>query len=137
MGDCPFSALRFLISIGLAALILSQSMNRIWVIISFTINQDDIARTMCVNRDKPEMHCNGKCYLAKQLKKQQEQDSRELPQKLKETTDVFYCVEPFSLPAITAGEVVVQTDTPPYSTAPVSNAWIQAVFHPPRPVLYL
>jgi len=40
-------------------------------------NKEYIARVLCVNRDKPELHCDGKCYLAQRLKTQQEkQDKR-------------------------------------------------------------
>jgi hypothetical protein len=28
-----------------------------------------ISNTKCINKAKPMLHCNGKCYLAKQLKK--------------------------------------------------------------------
>lgn len=37
--------------------------------IGYQINKAYIAETLCVNRDKPQMHCDGKCYLSKQLKK--------------------------------------------------------------------
>lgn len=42
----------------------------------FYINQSEIAREKCENKAKPMLHCNGKCYLTKQLKKleQKEQD---------------------------------------------------------------
>ena len=37
--------------------------------INFFINQQEITRLECQNKDKPLMKCNGKCYLAKQLQK--------------------------------------------------------------------
>jgi hypothetical protein len=40
----------------------------------FDINQKYIASTLCENRDKPEMHCNGKCYLAKKIKQAEEKE---------------------------------------------------------------
>ena len=36
---------------------------------NFYFNQKEIAAIECENKDRPEMNCNGKCYLAKQLKK--------------------------------------------------------------------
>ena len=33
------------------------------------INQTYIAQKLCVNKANPKMHCNGECYLMKQLKK--------------------------------------------------------------------
>jgi hypothetical protein len=33
----------------------------------FQLNIDYIIETYCVNKDKPEMACNGQCHLSKQL----------------------------------------------------------------------
>lgn len=33
----------------------------------YVVNYDYIVKNLCVNRDKPKMHCNGKCYLAKKM----------------------------------------------------------------------
>ncbi len=35
----------------------------------FWWNQKELAKEHCVNQNKPKMKCNGKCYLAKQLAK--------------------------------------------------------------------
>jgi hypothetical protein len=34
----------------------------------YAINKKHIAATLCVNQDKPELKCNGQCYLMLQLK---------------------------------------------------------------------
>lgn len=36
-------------------------------IITYHLNYNFIVKNVCINRDKPWMHCNGKCYLHKQL----------------------------------------------------------------------
>jgi hypothetical protein len=36
------------------------------------VNQQEIIRLECENKNRPELNCNGKCYLAKQLKKADE-----------------------------------------------------------------
>ena len=33
----------------------------------FQLNIDYIVETYCVNKEKPQLQCNGKCHLAKQL----------------------------------------------------------------------
>ena len=43
----------------------------------FNINRKYIARVLCENRDRPQLNCNGKCYLAKKLKQQQEKKDKE------------------------------------------------------------
>lgn len=36
-------------------------------VLYFQLNIDYIIETYCVNKEKPELQCNGKCHLAKQL----------------------------------------------------------------------
>ncbi|REC49033.1 hypothetical protein [Chryseobacterium pennipullorum] len=35
----------------------------------YAVNYNYIVNTLCVNKSKPELHCNGKCYLSKELAK--------------------------------------------------------------------
>ena len=44
------------------------------VFTSFKINQTYIAATLCVNKNKPEVRCEGKCYLTKKLKQADEKE---------------------------------------------------------------
>lgn len=41
--------------------------------IEYALNQDYIAEFLCINKDQPKLQCNGKCHLAKQIEKQQEE----------------------------------------------------------------
>ena len=45
------------------------------LVLNYQINKKSIAATRCENRDKPEMRCDGKCYLSKQLKQAEEKES--------------------------------------------------------------
>src|SRR5690606_15249479 len=40
----------------------------------YGLNINDIIEKYCVNKDMPEMHCDGKCYLAQQLNKASDTD---------------------------------------------------------------
>lgn len=40
--------------------------------VEYILNQDYIAEFLCINKEKPELQCHGKCHLVKQLEKQQE-----------------------------------------------------------------
>ncbi|WP_183867647.1 hypothetical protein [Pedobacter cryoconitis] len=69
------------IAIVILVLLILSNFSRLFIYAGFELNQKYIASTLCENRDKPEIHCNGKCYLMKKLKqaeekeKKQEQDS--------------------------------------------------------------
>ncbi len=42
--------------------------------LEYVLNQDYIAEFLCINKDKPELQCHGKCHLVKEIEKQQEQE---------------------------------------------------------------
>ncbi|MBZ0326985.1 MAG: hypothetical protein K8F54_05225 [Altibacter sp.] len=42
----------------------------LWPVVDYVVNYNYIIEKLCENRDKPEMQCNGKCYLSKQLSKE-------------------------------------------------------------------
>jgi len=48
----------------------------IWSVVEYIFNYDYIVETLCENRDKPELQCNGKCYLAKELSDTSDTDKK-------------------------------------------------------------
>lgn len=44
------------------------------VFVGFKLNQQYIAANLCVNRDKPGLHCNGKCYFMKKIRQAEEKE---------------------------------------------------------------
>ncbi|WP_205589283.1 hypothetical protein [Mesonia aquimarina] len=44
-------------------------------VLEYIINYDYIANVLCINKNKPCLKCNGKCYLMQQLKKQQDSET--------------------------------------------------------------
>ncbi|MBK9733043.1 MAG: hypothetical protein IPO83_17460 [Chitinophagaceae bacterium] len=59
----------------MAAMIVLQSLSLLYVQCEFNINQAYIARVLCINRDKPQMHCDGKCYLKKEIDRNAEKEN--------------------------------------------------------------
>lgn len=43
--------------------------------VEYAINKDYIAAELCINVDKPEMQCDGKCYLMDNLEEEMDQES--------------------------------------------------------------
>lgn len=48
-------------------------------VFDYVVNQDYIAEYLCINKDKPEMHCDGKCYLMQMLEEQRNEKKQNLP----------------------------------------------------------
>jgi hypothetical protein len=42
----------------------------------YQVNKEYIAANLCINRDKPELNCCGKCYLKKQFSKSEQSQER-------------------------------------------------------------
>lgn len=70
------ASLKRYLSFLLAWIILLNSFNQGIILMGYTLNKDYIARVLCVNRDKPQLGCQGKCHLKKQLKKAQETEQK-------------------------------------------------------------
>lgn len=47
-------------------------------VVEYAVNYDYISEVLCVNKSRPEIHCNGKCYLKKQLANANDTDSSPL-----------------------------------------------------------
>ncbi|MDJ1469228.1 hypothetical protein QNI19_31545 [Cytophagaceae bacterium DM2B3-1] len=80
---------KLLIPLLLFSLML-QSFSRVGIVASFYINQKVIANTVCINKTKPYLKCNGKCYLAKKLKKAEEQHQRNTSAIKRQSLILFY-----------------------------------------------
>jgi len=61
--------LRRIFSFLLLLLFVSKlAYSLVWQV-HYELNKADITARYCENKNRPELHCNGQCYLAKQLKK--------------------------------------------------------------------
>lgn len=73
-------------------LCLLTGFQQVLIVVHFKLNQKAITQELCVNQNNPELHCNGICYLKKQLQKAEE---------TAETSFVLYQkVEMFTVPSV-------------------------------------
>lgn len=97
-------------------------------VIDYVINQDYIAEYLCVNKDKPMLNCNGKCYLAKMLQKERDEKKQNLPAiDLKEYPIGF--VEVFEQHF---GEQAMKKGAIPNLGSSEPKQFIDSIFHPPN-----
>ena len=75
----------------LTLLVFLQPLSKVWIFVSFKINQDYIAKNLCENRAKPILKCKGKCQLMKKLKQADKEEEKQTPQTIKEKLEVLYC----------------------------------------------
>jgi len=58
--------------------------------IEYKINQKYIEENLCENEDKPWMHCHGKCYLKKQIKKAEKHKKKQNPLMISDNNFLFF-----------------------------------------------
>mgnify|MGYP006921589247 CR=1 FL=1 len=66
-------------SIIIALLFISTINFKSILTLNYFYNQTEIADLFCINKDKPQLKCNGKCHLATQMDKVEIEEEEELP----------------------------------------------------------
>lgn len=72
------------IFLSIALIYIGGMMYQLGYLVYFKINQDKIIAEFCINKDKPEMHCNGHCHLKNELERSQvvnDDDNSKNPQR--------------------------------------------------------
>lgn len=67
---------RFLFTGFFAFLLIFQSLDRFGMIAYYELNKEYITEMFCVNTSKPELGCEGKCFLRKQLNKKDQNENK-------------------------------------------------------------
>lgn len=119
--------------ISLLAILLLQTFSKVLIIADYQANKEFIMEFLCINRDKPELECEGKCHLTKNLKEQEQAEKQQGEQSLTKEVQVnLFCQSRISYnftlfisktPAIPCF-VTGRTITPSF-----------AFFHPPQRVV--
>ncbi|MEO8146871.1 MAG: hypothetical protein ABI723_04490 [Bacteroidia bacterium] len=116
-----------IISIALLFGIIFQVFSNAFIIAGFEINQKYIAEKLCVNKDKPMMHCNGHCQLKKHLN-EEDKNQTSAPANPKETFESCFCNELKQFRFFDSPLLSIVTTF--YNSALPSQT-VQPVFHPP------
>lgn len=77
--------------------IVGTYLSRDFAVLSFELNQRYIAEELCVNRDKPWMHCNGKCYLMNKVKQAEENEKKQAGKDLRTHLQIVWNLQPLPL----------------------------------------
>ena len=116
------------LSFLLILLTLSSGFTRLYFYAGYELNKNYIATTLCENKAKPQLKCNGKCYLKKKLKQAEKSE-----QKSDQTNSKRFFADQYLLTDFNFKSFFRQTAT----YIPVNRQWhvsvnSNAVFHPPQ-----
>lgn len=78
-------------------------------VIEYGINYDYISQVLCENKAKPEMHCNGKCHLMKELAKEAESEKPISSDKkhMVSENEILFCQEVQSFKPIRSYNLII------------------------------
>lgn len=112
---------------------LLQTFSKVVVLVDFQANKEYIMEFLCINRDKPELECEGKCQLTKKLKDQHDTDKQANERGQKQEVQVnLYCQ---NLPVFTTYfPVAIVSFLSAYSFSHTSVAY-HSIFHPPKTIV--
>lgn len=69
--------LKRIIALCLLATLISSSFSRFFIYAGFELNHKYIAENLCINKNKPWMHCNGKCFFMRKIKEAQDNEKKQ------------------------------------------------------------
>jgi hypothetical protein len=122
--------MKFVAAPILILLIMTQIFSNWFVVLSFKLNRDYIAKNLCENRYRPKLNCKGNCVLMKKLR-EEEKKEQNTPANLKlEITSIILSSKSFF--AITETPVFVLTTSSrsaENSGKPIDRT--VDIFHPP------
>ncbi|OUR93358.1 hypothetical protein A9Q87_05275 [Flavobacteriales bacterium 34_180_T64] len=116
----------------LVFILFAHNINTLVIIGDFIVNQDFIAKTLCIQKEK-QQGCNGKCQLRKELKGTNSNSGSDLPfQESKRLSLDVFCIttiDALEFPSICFG--LSQKETL-YTTHRVSKLYLEIDTPPPN-----
>ncbi len=104
------------------------SCQEVLIYASFNLKKDFIIQMFCINKDKPQLKCDGQCFLKRQI---EEQHSEEKSKMVKETNRSVYFysekIEPFRMVFLSLTKLSFR-----HNDQIVSALFKPRIFQPPR-----
>lgn len=114
--------------------LINCAFSRFAVFAGFELNRSYIAQNLCVNKSRPALRCEGRCYFMKKIKQADENEKKQNAKDSLSKLEISYFEEPFnadllqlSIPEETKGPV------PVYAFL-FSSRSLEALFQPPRQI---
>jgi hypothetical protein len=122
------------LSIALLFCFLTPLFLKVGILTNYIIQYKFYVEVLCVNKNKPELKCNGKCHLAKELKTVDEEPVKpELPQKYKDKTEDIFLIHDFS--NLISSELTNNINSySNYNPPLLSFCFKGNIFQPPEPI---
>lgn len=116
----------------LLACVLNTYFSRDFAVISFEMNQKMIAEKLCINKAKPWMRCNGRCYLMNKVKQVEENEKKQASKDFRLAMQMVWYIHPSNLQE---GVSIRNAGSPDFQILYKYNYYNQynsSIFRPPK-----
>jgi hypothetical protein len=105
-----------------------------WPVVDYVVNYDYIVNVLCENKDKPEMQCNGKCHLSKELAKEAgAEDDNPFTSKASKTEIPHIIISENISEYVFASEAeIISVEITGYKPKLNTTLFISKILHPPQ-----
>ena len=108
--------------------LITVNFSRFFIFAGFELNRNYIATKLCENRNKPWLHCDGKCYFAKKIKQAEDKQASDERQSQKSLFQEVYVI---SSTDVKFHSSLLQVISTPYTpTVPADRP--ATIFQPPQ-----
>ena len=123
-----------LIAICLLAALISSNFSRFLVYAGFEVNQKYIAENLCINKSRPWLHCDGKCYFMRKIKQAEENEKKQTEKDNLNRLEISFFQEPFQLSFISPAVLENNNNSFPAYIYQYSSRYIETIFRPPKQI---
>ena len=102
--------------------------------LDYELRKDYIIQNYCVNKERPELHCDGKCYLSQRIQQAQAQDEQRATNQFISELFSLETVEINTFFSFTMGDFIVLAEEQANYVYEVHFPSMrgQSIFHPPQ-----
>jgi hypothetical protein len=121
------------LSILLIVALTAASFQQYVIYAGFELNRDYIAKNLCINRARPWMHCNGKCYFMRKMKQAAENERKQQAKDNLSQVQVSFFEQTGIVSFLSTLVTQPRADLPVYR-ASYSFSFTSSLLQPPRPI---
>ncbi|WP_254070998.1 hypothetical protein [Pedobacter sp. L105] len=127
--------LKRFIAILLLVTLISSTCSMFFVYAGFEMNRKYIAENLCINRDKPWLHCDGKCYLMNKVKQAEKNEKKQEAKDNLTKMEVSFFQESHRIAFTEPIILEVHKSIFTHYAYQYSSSYIEAIFRPPKQVV--
>ncbi|WP_121354045.1 hypothetical protein [Flavisolibacter nicotianae] len=119
---------RYITAIVLLTAFAAQTFQQAFVVLNYYTNAAPFARN-CENKERPALHCNGKCQLMKKMQEEEKKDRQVPERKLETKNEVVSSLSFFATLHLAHPQSMRIFRLP--QPSPVYPGCFSEIFHPP------